>query len=281
VYLYVDVVTQAKHALPTVDCFSQTRNQVMADNELSASQRYSVEAEDGEESAGESTEDEEEQEQQARAKELRDDEPGMVDDSMISGAAQARRLFVSKSGVGSRGASGSALALSGSSVALDAESAKGAAAGPQGRVPISAQQQQPVKSALKRGRDEAFPAEAGPPAGGEKPNKVSFVEGGSVLLHTAEQQVNRAAQPGSVGGGTASAAAAAAAAATAAAVGVAAEYPLTEQGFRLFMRNRGGKVAPADMNVSELLLCCADCPYVSPALTPATFLLTHSSSSPS
>jgi hypothetical protein len=235
----------------------------MADNELSASQRYSAEAEDGEESVGESTEDEEEQEQQARAKELRDDELGMVDDSMISGAAQARRLFVSKGG-GNRGSTGSALVLSISSAALDAEAGKGAAAG--GAVVqasiINNGNAPPVKSALKRGRDEAFPADAGSAAGGEKPSKVSFVEGGGAETSSGSVKAETGTAP------LAPAEPSRGPQAAAGDAGAAVEYPLTEQGFRLFMRHRGGKVPPADMNVRGYAARCDCADHI---LTPSNY----------
>lgn len=48
--------------------------------------------------------------------------------------------------------------------------------------------------------------------------------------------------------------------ATTAGATAAAEYPLTEQGFRQFIRNRGGKVPPADMNVSYY--CYSACSVV-------------------
>ena len=41
---------------------------------------------------------------------------------------------------------------------------------------------------------------------------------------------------------------------TSAAVNTTTEYPLTEQGFRQFIRNRGGKVPTGDMNVSVFML---------------------------
>ena len=205
--------------ISTVHTISQSRNQAMAEKELSGAQRYAAELdEEAEDSAGESTEDEQEEERlRARA----EDERGMVDDSMVSNAAEARRLFISRPSLLSSTGNGS-------SAAIAAVAGKPADTQPG---PVSAGA---AKSALKRPRDEAFKTDA--------PLAKQAAEGQSGKTSRVSFTDSTPAKPPT-------------------AVGRADEYPLTEQGLRLFMQHRGGKVPPGDMNVSTpyMQLCEYTC----------------------
>lgn len=217
----------------------------MAESELNAGQRYSADLDDDDSSAGESTEDEEEAER-ARVRGQDEDERGMVDESMLSGAAQARKLFVSRGGAGK---TGSSAALAGAGADRDKERAPLTTMKTEGGAAV------PVKSALKRSRDEASSGdllavkEEGT-GSGAKVAKVSFNQPGAGASAASAPAADGPAA-GTGGAGTQQA---------------AEEYPLTEQGFRLFMRHRGGKVLPSDMNVSDSHLNAHDALLTVPPL---------------
>jgi hypothetical protein len=203
----------------------------MAESELSAGQRYSADLDEDDSSGGESSDDEDEAERAGGRGVQQEEERGMVDDSMISGAAQARKLFVSRGGAGAAAGKGPSAGLS-----APAGSVGGAAAGE--RPPSAAVKTErgpAVKSALKRPREEtgavedAVKEESG---ASSKAAKVSFQQQGNGS--SAETGPAASAPPSADGPAKAQS---------------AVEYPLTEQGFRLFLRHRGGKVLPTDMNV--------------------------------
>jgi hypothetical protein len=239
----------------------QRQNQMMAESELSAAQRYSADAEEeGGDSSGDSSEEEEgEAGERGRRGLLDDGERGMVDESMITGAAQARKLFVSRpsAAVGNRSDAGATAAVSVSDAVKPA--------------PAAGTQSGHVRSALKRRREDLAPAV--PTEGAEREGAAVGGSGGSKALSVTFSAVP--AVDGSAGPAVATEAPPAAAARPGVAPASQASqaqgeepyplteqgfrrfkgeepYPLTEQGFRRFMSHRGGKVLPADMNVSVL-----------------------------
>ena len=205
----------------------QGRNQEMADMEMSVSQRY---AEDLEEGVDDDDEDEDEEDNE-------EDEVGMVDDSMVSNAAEARKLFISKP------AAKAITMLTTSSGAVGIVAIAAAVGGGSGAVP--------VKSALKRSREEmsssSSSAAAGGAggAGGAEPamkSRVSFGDVGSAGATADATATGDSGASPAVG-------IAAAARKQAADTAVSTEYPLTEQGLRRFITNRGGRVTYEDMKV--------------------------------
>lgn len=88
---------------------TQSSNHLAADRELSAAHRNFADGDDGSDSQGDST-DEDDEEERARGKDSQSEARGMVDDRMISGAAQARLLFTSKPSSSSSSSSSSAAA---------------------------------------------------------------------------------------------------------------------------------------------------------------------------
>jgi hypothetical protein len=201
----------------------QKRQELQVELELSGADRNaSGRGDDEDDDSDEDKEDDDDEDK------FEEEEVGMVDDSMVTNAAEARKLFLSSN----KNTSGSGAGSGAGGAAAAASSAPSNKA--------------PTKSALKRPREEYSDAigsgtGTGDAGQGGGRGKVSFngATGGSSAS---------ASGSGSGSGSGGAAAPSAAASGSASGAGIE-EYPLTEQGVRQFILNKGGSVTPKDLEV--------------------------------